>query len=314
VKHRAFVARFLVATFFVLPSAVASDHPVGPRYLVIHADDAGMCHSVNMATIEAMEKGIVTSCSIMVPCPWFTEFAAYTRNNSHRDYGIHLTLNSEWKYYRWGPVAPREKVLSLIDKDGYLWGGVEAFAANAKANEVEIELRAQIDRAKQFGVPISHLDTHMGALVSRKDLLELFARLGLEYNLPVLWFRSVPRPYQREYPALAGDLSPITNAFLKQRLPLLDALTTGVPDGSHEERKQSYLRVIHNAPAGVNEIIIHCGIATDELKGCSYSWKHRDEDRQIFTDPAVIDEVKKSGVQLISWRQLREIANGGKSP
>ena len=225
-----------------------------------------MSHSVNVATIEAMEKGIVTSTSILVPCAWFGEFAAYARKHPERDYGIHLTLTSEWELYRWGPVAPRDKVPSLVDKDGYLWRDNGPVDAHVKLNEAEIELRAQIERARQFGVRLSHLDTHMGTLLSRPDLLELYVNLAIEYNLPIMFTRQATDPrMQLAYPALRGRGQQMLDALDHHHLPVLSSVLMLYQGGEHEARKRRYLNAFEILPPGVNEVIVHCGVANAEL-------------------------------------------------
>lgn len=276
------------------------------RYVIIHADDAGMSHSVNLATIESMEKGFVSSASIMVPCPWFPEIAAYAKDHPEKDFGLHLTLNSEWQQYRWGPVAPREKVPGLLDKDGYLHRGVEAVAASAKASEVELELRAQIDRALAFGIPVTHLDTHMGALYSRPDLLETYIQLGIEYNLPMLFFRNMEKNPTSvlKYPYIATKAVGWTQALDGAKLPILNAMHQFYSGNSLEERKLTYLKALRELKPGVTEVIIHCGVDNSELQGITSSSLIRDTDRQIFSDPAVLAEIRKQGIEIITWKQF----------
>ena len=157
------------------------------KLLIIHADDLGVSHSENAASIYAMENGSVNSASIMVPCPWFPEIADYARLHPEMDFGIHLTLTSEWKYLQWGPVAVREQFpSSLVDEKAFFYRSVADFAANADLEEVRRELRAQIDRALEFGVPLTHIDTHMGSMAASSELLDMYVALGFEYNLPVL--------------------------------------------------------------------------------------------------------------------------------
>jgi chitin disaccharide deacetylase len=277
------------------------------KYLIIHADDAGMSHSVNRATIDAMEQGIVTSASILVPPAWFPEFAEYARKHPEHDYGIHLTLTSEWEFYRWGPAAPREQVRSLVDEQGYLWDNVEQVMKSVKAEEAEIELRAQIDRARQFGVPLSHLDTHMGALFSRPDLLEVYVKLGLEYDLPVLFIREMTPAIAQEYPALANRGPAMIDRLKSRQFPLLDSIGQFYDGDSHEERQRRYVDFLRDLQPGVSELIIHCGYDNAELRAITNSASRRDVDRRIFSDPATADLVRDLGIELTTWKKFRDM-------
>lgn len=275
------------------------------RFVIIHADDAGMSHSVNRATVEAMEKGIVSSASILVPCPWFPAMAEYAKKHPQRDYGVHLALNSEWELYRWGPVADRSRVPSLVDDRGYLWDNVSQVVENAKVDEAEIELRAQIDRAIEFGVPLSHLDTHMGAVLSRPDLAKLYVKLGIEYDLPVLFIRpSANNEVAERYP----DIVKMVPQLESKGLPLLDALYQFYQQGPYDQRKQLYLKTLRELPPGVSQIIIHCGFDDSELRSITASYPIRDSDRRVFMDPDVKAEIDKLGIQVIGWKRFREMS------
>ena len=160
-------------------------YPASARLLIIHADDFGMAHSVNRAISSALESGWVTSASILVPCPWLPEVASWARAHPLSDLGIHLALNSEWTSFRWGPVSPADRVPSLLDPQGYLPLLESQVAQNAKPAEVETELHAQIDRAQRVGIPLSHLDTHMGALLGSPELIQVYRRVAQDYRLPI---------------------------------------------------------------------------------------------------------------------------------
>lgn len=275
------------------------------RYVIIHADDAGMSHSVNRGTIEAMEKGVVSSASIMVPCPWFPEFARYAKTHPEGDYGIHLTLNSEWDVYRWGPVSDPSKVPSLVDPDGFLWDNVRQVAENVKVEEAEIELRAQIERARKFGVPLSHLDTHMGAVLSRPDLGKLYIKLGLEYDLPILFLRPSPKnEVAKRYP----DASLLVPMLQEKGLPLLDDLYQFYDHGPYEQRKQKYIQTLIDLSPGVSQIIIHCGFDDSELRHITSSYPIRDTDRAIFLDPDVRAVLQEQKIEVITWKDFREMS------
>ena len=172
-------------------------YPADAKLLVVHADDLGMSHSVNDATIKAFATGLVNSGSIMIPCSWVPEIAEYARTNPRADLGLHLTLTSEWKNYRWGPVLPRDRVASLLDDRGYFYLTESEAASHANVKEAEVEIRAQIDLARKLGIQPTHLDSHMGTLYQNKELFETLIRVGRDNKLPVRIYRDQVRrlPY-----------------------------------------------------------------------------------------------------------------------
>ncbi len=276
------------------------------RSLIIHSDDAGMSHSVNRATIDAMEKGFVSSCSIMVPCPWFPEFAEWASQHPEKDFGIHLTLNSEFGSYRWGPVAGRDKVPTLVDKDGYLHRNKEAVQAAARPAEVEIELRAQIDRALQAGIKLSHLDTHMGTVVSTAEMLDIYVRLGLEYDLPVMIMRNLDPAIAQAYPDLIRLNQHYIAALESEGLPPIDYLFQFYEGKDHAARQKRYLDTFRDLKPGVTQMIIHCGYDNEELQGITGSHFLRGDDTRIFSDADVRKQIDAMGIEFITWQQLRE--------
>jgi predicted glycoside hydrolase/deacetylase ChbG (UPF0249 family) len=299
--------KFVIMLFCLGTPLSLAGEPSGRRCVIIHADDAGMSHSVNRATIAALEQGIVSSASIMVPCPWFKEFAAYAKAHPEKDFGVHLTLNSEWENYRWGPVLGKDRVPSLVDKEGYLWNNVAQVAEHADAAEAEAELHAQVQRALEFGVPLTHLDTHMGAVVSRPDLLEAYVNAGLKFNLPVFYLKNPGLEITDEAVRTRG--AQLAERLRQYDLPVLDYMTQLYTNAPIEAKKAQYLQAVAETKPGVRYLIIHCGYDDPELQAITSSSKLRDADRRIFTDPSFIEAVKRTGVEIVTWKQVREMGN-----
>ncbi len=267
------------------------------KLLIIHADDVGMTHSVNAATIKALEAGAVNSASIMVPCPWFPEIADYAKTHGDIDFGLHLTLTSERVYLRWGPVAPKDKVPSLVDQNGYFhhdWSK----ETHIDPADAEMELRAQIDRAYAMGIRPTHLDSHQYRLIGNgKELFNVFLRLGHAYKLPIF----VSRDWFAENPYLEGSLSPDDI--------VIDHTVTIDPGVPPEKWAAFYKSALENLKPGVTEFVIHLAYADDEMKAATRerdtwgaAWRQRDFD--FFTSEEFRRLLQAQNVKLVTWRQL----------
>jgi predicted glycoside hydrolase/deacetylase ChbG (UPF0249 family) len=273
------------------------------KLLMVHADDLGMARSVNAASTKAFETGLVNSGSIMVPCPWFPEIAQYARGNPQADLGLHLTLTSEWKFYRWGPVTAPDKIPGLIDPQGYLYPTAEEAASHAAAREIEIELRAQIDRARAFGIAPTHLDSHMGTLYTNPTTLATFLKVAREYKLPVMFAREwLARP---DFPS----------SIINQNEILIDHLIQATPVIAPEKWEDYYTGVIKNLEPGVTELIVHLAYDDEEMRAATVDhkdwgagWRQRDFD--FFTGAKFRQLLKESGAKLITYRELGKLSKG----
>jgi len=284
-------------------------YPRNAKLLIVHADDVGMCHGVNVATVEAMTKGWVSSASIMVPCPWFPEAVELARANPKLDFGLHLTLNSKWRYYKWGPVTPRDQVRSLVDGEGFLRRSYIETLGFAAAEDVEKEIRAQVQRALEFGLHPTHLDSHMGTLFMSYDYFNAYRKVAHEFKIPYL----VPEPALHWIEKFDPRRRIATAATMKEIKAAGDIVINDVVMGieaSTEKRTRAYVDVIRNLKPGVTEILMHCGNDSEELKAITHSWAHRAADARAFMDPVVKQAMDEAGVRLIGWATLKKLQYG----
>lgn len=274
-------------------------YPQDAKLLIVHADDLGMAHSINRASIKGLESGLVSSASIMIPCPWLPEIAAYARANPQADLGLHLTLTSEWKLYRWGPVLPKERVPSLLDSNGYLYPTETEAAAHIKPKEAEAEIRAQIARAKALGIQPTHLDSHMGTLYQTQALFETLLRVARDNKLLIRvskeWLASAPF-----VPALLGPDDVVMNTII--------SIEPGV---SAEGWSKFYIDAVKNLQPGITEMIVHLAYDDEEMRGLAFDhpdwgseWRQRDF--EFVTSEGFRKLLQENNVKLATWREVSE--------
>jgi chitin disaccharide deacetylase len=274
--------------------------------VILHVDDVGMSHSSNLGAIESVEKGVATSWSVMMPCPWVPEIAKYLKQHPEVDSGLHLTLTSEWSLYRWPPLAGKPQVPGLVDEEGCLWQGVAQVAAHATPDEIEAEIRAQVERAERLGLPITHLDSHMGTLFARPDYFERFAKVGIEKGIPILAIGGHGTYALKENPEAAEKLRPWIPKIWNAGLPVIDDLHTDSYGWKPEEKTEKLLALLRVLKPGVTEILFHASIPTEDFPLITSSSQSRLADTRALTDPAVKKLIQERGIILTTWRELKE--------
>ncbi len=265
-------------------------HPPGARLLIVNADDLGFCHSANVGVFDCLRTGLVTSATLMVPCPWAREASARYRGE---EIGVHLTLTAEHELYRWGPITHAP---SLLGGDGGFPRTVEDVWDHADLDEVRRECRAQIERAILWGFDVSHLDSHMGALQMRPEFFDVYLDLALEFGLPL---RMVGRRVEELLGFPARQVAAEAGAVFTDETLLVPGV------GSRPTFQQHLGRL----KPGVTEMFLHPAVDSPELRAITGDWEQRVDDHALVCDGSTLrDALAAADVTLIGYRSLRELA------
>ena len=261
---------------------------------MIHADDLGMCHSVNRAITMALETGAVNSASLMVPCPGFQDAAELARRHPEYDIGIHSTLISEWESYRWGPVAKTEYDAGLIDDNGYFWPRNSLLGAAPE--RIHEEISAQIMLARQAGVNPTHLDSHMLS-VARPDYISAYIKAARRFALPFLIDEHWHSCASDEGSATTQDV--VVNDLLQAHFKL-----------SVGDLEEYYLSTLRELKPGLNVLLVHPGFDDDELRAITgdcrpYGAAWRQRDFEIVMGTEFQSALRENEIQLVNWRTIK---------
>jgi predicted glycoside hydrolase/deacetylase ChbG (UPF0249 family) len=323
--------RFTIFLLLVLASQFATSqtlettfaeklgYPKGKKVLIIHVDDVGMSYESNQGAIKAIREGVANSLSVMMPCGWVPGFVNHWKaNNKDLDAGLHLTLTSEWKDYRWGPLAGKSNVKGLVDSQGAMWGSVSDVIKNATPDEVEVEIRAQLERARTMGFEPTHLDSHMGTLFATPEFLQRYLKVGMQEKIPVMFPGGHNTLVQQQEKGIADQLA-MTRIVGKQLwdagLPVLDDLENrsygwkGPENGDKSEKAMQkyktakYIDAIKDIKPGLTMMIMHCTIHTEVFPHISDSFPTREGDYLAMIDPELKKYIEKEGIILTTWRE-----------
>ena len=279
----------------------------GGRTVIAHVDDVGMCHGANVAFEELSGAGLITCGSGMVPCPWFSEAAALAARDPSLDLGVHLTLNSEKRPYRWRPLTGAGTASGLIDESGHMWPDVESLRRNVVPEAAEEELRAQIERALAAGIDVTHLDAHMGAVMA-PELVDVYLALGRDYRLPIVFPRTV-RHYDIKHNLgdLDDDFYDAKAAQAQAEGQVLFDRIFETPWRPSKDRHAVYGGLFEAVPEGLSFFALHPN-APGEFEFIEPAEASvRVGEYDLFRDRRFLDLIESLNLDFIGFRRIREV-------
>ena len=289
-------------------------YPAGKKVIVLHADDAGMCEEANIAVKSMLAEGHIQSAAVMMPCPNAEDMIEWAKEHPDVDVGLHLTLTSEWKEYRWPSVSPVDEVPSLIDEEGKLWHEVPDVVQHASAEDVAKEVRAQIEKSLAMGYRPDHIDTHMGALFGHPDYTKAYMQIAMEYGIPAMVIDMGDPEVVARYKETGY---PVTDEMIKYMesytLPKLDNFTSAPNAKTYEEKVAAFQGLIKSLQPGLTEIIFHPSVGTENLKSITGSWQQRIWEAEMFADPELIQFFEDEGIIFTNWKEIMKRFNANKS-
>jgi len=326
--HKAYKLLIVILLPFCLyaqkPDSTYADRlgfPDGARVLILHVDDAGMSFDSNIGAELALTRGASTSVSVMMPCSWVPGFVQFLKSHPEIDAGLHLTLTSEWDEYRWGPLSGKKEVPGLVDTQGYLWHTVEEVAKHASADEVEMEISAQLAKARSMGFEPTHLDTHMGTVFGSGEFLLRYINIAIKNQIPVMLpgGRDELIQAQNKIPdAFIVQLRLLGKKLWDSGLPVLDDLHNTSYDWvipteiANDDKKldeyktAKYIEALKTIKPGLTMMIMHCTETGPDFKYISDSGPTRKGDLLAMMNPAFKKALKDQGIILTTWREVKQ--------
>lgn len=295
--------------------------PKDARVIILHMDDAGMSLSSDRGIEKVFANGVANSTSVMMPCPWVPQIIRYIESHPGIDAGLHLTLTSEWKDYRWGPLAGAAVVPGLTDSTGSLWADVADVVKHASADEVDKEIRAQLSRAERMGFHPTHMDSHMGTLFANPAFLQKYIQLGIEKQIPVMFPGGNDTYIADEMHITKEQIKYFQNlgkTIWAGGLPVLDDLHNYSYDWNPPAdivkndaaltkwRVNLYEKTMIKLKPGVTMVIMHCTDPSPIFSAITDSGDKRKADMLAMLDPGFKKFLKDNHFILTTWRELMQ--------